>query len=395
MPLNIPTTEEIKDRNVSNIESRVNQTTPATDKAFNRVLAAMEALNHTELYKFGVERALQNFALTATGEDLERIGAEFNVVKTPAEAAVLTVQVVGIDGSVLPITLKYIGDLNALQYSQAAPVTAAGGFAELDITCDTLGTAGNLNISDTLVLSNPIPGFENTATVTAVVNIGADIQDEDIFRERVLFAIRAVTGGGNVTGYKLWAEEVAGVKRVYPFAGKPFDVISTSFPGERTVYVEAETTVDPDGIAPPSMLDEVRASINTDPVSGETRPPLGIVDSSLFIESIVRTEFFVQIENLDADADIETQLKADIQAALEGYFLSIQPFVEGVDLPQDRNDFVTEPSVSEVVQDILAVNGASAYQVQFGLTLGVFIPIKTLEPNELAKLAASGGITYV
>lgn len=392
MSLNIPTTKELKERNVSAIESQINQTTPATDKAFNRVLAGLMALTDTELYKFATERSLQNFALTATGEDLERIGAEFGVVKKPAEAAVLTVQVVGVTGSILPITQKYIGELNSLAYSQAAPVTAVAGVAELDITCDILGVTGNLNVSDTLKLDSQVAGFEGTATVTVVVNIGADIETEASFRERVLFAERAVTGGGNVTDYKIWAEEVAGVKRVYSFAGKPFDIIAESFPGERTVYVEATEAVDPDGIPPTGLIDEVRAAINNDPDTGVSRPPLGIVDDSLYVEPIIRTEFFVQIENLAVDLDIETEVKVDIETALEKYFLSIQPYVEGIDLPQQRDDFVTEPSVSEVVQDILAVNGGSAYEVQFGLTVGVFIPIKTLNPNELAKL---GGITYV
>lgn len=392
MALNIPTTEEIKDRNVSNIESRINQTSPATDKSFNRVLAAMEALNHTELYKFAVERALQNFALTATGEDLERIGAEFAVTRKPAEAATVTVQVPGTNGSILPVTLKYVGNLNGLTYSQFNQAIAAGGYATVDITCDTLGVSGNLNIGDTLSLNTQVAGFENTATVTSVINIGAAEEDTESYRERVLFAERAVTGGGNVTDYKIWAEEVAGIERVYPFAGKPFDMLALSYPGERTVYVEATTNIDPDGIAPQSLLDEVRAVINNNPDTGESRPPLGIVDTSLYVESIVRTSFYVSIENLTASPDIEAQLKTDIENALESYFLSIRPYVEGVDLPQARNDFVTEPSVSEIVQDILAVNGASAYQVQFGLTPGVFLPIKTLNPNELAKL---GGVSYV
>lgn len=395
MALNIPTTEEIKDRNVSNLESNLNQTSPLNDKAFNRVIGGMEALNHTELYKFGVERAKQNLALTATGDDLERIGLEFDTIRKPAESAVLTVTVPGVNGTILPVTLNYIGELNGLRYFPDAAAEISGGVATFNITAENVGVDGNLNISDTLTLDSQIPGAENTATVTVIVNTGADKEDQEIYRERVLFAERATCGGGNATDYKIWAEEVAGVTRAYPYAGKPFDVIGTSFPGDRTVYIQADESIDPDGIAPTSLLDEVRDALNTDPVTGKSRPPLGLIDDTLFIESIIRTSFFVEIRQLDVSLDIETQVKADIETALEQYFLSLRPFVEGVDIPSDRNDQITTPSVNEIVQEILAINGASAQEVAFGLALGSFIPLKTLDPNELAKLDPTNGVTYV
>jgi len=76
LAINIPTTQEIAERNISNFESKIAQTVPAVDKAFFRVLAIMEAFNYTELYKFAAERALQNLAITATGRfrfDRQRI----------------------------------------------------------------------------------------------------------------------------------------------------------------------------------------------------------------------------------------------------------------------------------------------------------------------------------
>ena len=91
MPLNIPTTAQITQRNLSNLESNLNQTAPANDKSFLKVLAAVEALAHTELYKLLVERSLQNLALTASGESLDKIGQEYDVIRKPAESAVLEI----------------------------------------------------------------------------------------------------------------------------------------------------------------------------------------------------------------------------------------------------------------------------------------------------------------
>ena len=58
----------------------------------------------------------------------------------------------------------------------------------------------------------------------------------------------------------------------------------------------------------------------------------------------------------------------------------------------ERNDLVTDLTVSEVVQDILSANGGSATAVSFGLIIDTFIPEYRLQPGELAK---SGGVTYV
>jgi hypothetical protein len=67
-------------------------------------------------------------------------------------------------------------------------------------------------------------------------------------------------------------------------------------------------------------------------------------------------------------------------------------FVDGLDFVGDRNDTVTDPVVSAVVQDVLDANGASATGVAFGLTASTFLPSYQLQPGELAKL---GAVSYV
>ena len=58
MSLTIPTTKELKEQNLANLESNINQTSPLADRAFLRVLAAMEALQNTPLYKYAVDHGL-------------------------------------------------------------------------------------------------------------------------------------------------------------------------------------------------------------------------------------------------------------------------------------------------------------------------------------------------
>lgn len=396
----IPTTQESFDAFLANLESNLNQTSPLNDKAFLRVLSGTEAMIASGLYKFAAERVLQNLALTATGIDLDRIGQNYGVIRKPAEAAVLTIELPATTGTVIPASVDYVGAANNVRYRPGTSVTSIGGIATSSVTAQTLGTIGNLNVSDTMTIGTQIAGAETVAEVVAVTNIGADLETDEVYRERVLFAIRSTTGGSNAVDHRIWSEEVAGVKRAYPYTGKPESSLpgidAASSPPERTVFIESDATIDPDGIASTALKDEVRASINNDPVTGASRPALGLTDSTLFVETITRTPFYVEITGFNAGTGVEATIKSEIEAALTQYFVSISMYVPAIDLEQERNDQITKLTLSDVVQDILTANGASAQLIEFDDTIAVPAPldIYTLDEGELAKLADTDGITY-
>jgi uncharacterized phage protein gp47/JayE len=427
MSLQVPTTQESFGSYLSNLESQLGQNSPLNDKAFLRVLAAIEAGGDQGLYKLAIERAKQNLAITATGDDLDTIGAEYGVIRDPGAAAVLTVNLPGTDSTVIPTGTSFIGDANGERYfSDAeatisggsatflpgtdstviptgtsfigdangeryfsdAEATISGGSATFNVTAENTGSLGNLQVNDTMSISSQIPGSGSTATVTVIDTIGADEETDEEFRPRVLTAVRASTGGGNAFDHKIWAEEVSGVATAFPYAGRP---TGTDYPGDRSVYVEADTSIDPDGIAPQALLDDVRESIGTDPDTGLSRPPLGLVDGTLFVESITRTTFYVEVRNLQIDPSVESKTKSEISDAVDLYFRTITPFVDGIDLPQERNDNITDLTVSTVVQDVLSANGGTADGIGFGLSPGTFLPSYLLGEGERAK---SGGVTY-
>jgi hypothetical protein len=390
--VNIPTTKEIKEINLTNLESRINQDSPLNDRAFLKVLAVVEAVIQTGLYKFAAERSLQNLVSTATGDFLIQLGLELEVFYKEAEATILEAEISGSNGVVIPSGTAFNGVLNEVIYLTNADATISGGIATLELTAQKTGTIGNLNNGSELYIRSLIADVDPVAIVTDTINVGTEAEEEEAYRERVLFAYRAVLGAGNSSDYKVWAERVSGVKRVYPFTGKPYS-IPTSCPGDRTIFVEATTDVDPDGIAPSSLLEEVREAINYDS-EGREQIPLGVEDSLLYIESIERNEFFVKIISLVVDPAKLTALQADISIALDKYFREIvRPYVIGIDPIFQKNDVITQNFVSDVVADPLKLYGASCSEVQFSKEDGVPTPVLsyTLENNELAKL---GGITY-
>ncbi len=174
MGLTLLTTEELFERNLANIEGKINQTSPLNDKAFNRVISAMEALNQKELQNYGAELATANLVITATGSDLDILGSEYGVTRKPAEAAVLTIELPAVNGTVIPVTVDYTGDSNGVRYlPDAASPPAAGGVAVQDVSAQTLGVAGNLNITDTMSIGTQVPGAETQAEVTIIFKHGS------------------------------------------------------------------------------------------------------------------------------------------------------------------------------------------------------------------------------
>jgi hypothetical protein len=391
MSYKIPTTQNLFDAYLSRLETQLGQDAPINDRAFLRVLsAAMSGLSIGH-YKYAADRAQANLALTAVGEDLDRIGLDNSTPRKLAETAVLEATLLATTGTVIPAAREFVSDVNGLRYKTEAEVTAAAGVATLSLRCTESGTDGNMENGETLSISAQIAAAETQATVTDTTTTGADQETDANYRPRVLFAQRAVTGGGNASDHKIWSEAVAGVKRAFPYAGRPA-YAGDSYPGDRLVYIECQTSIDSDGIPPAPLLDQVRDAINTDPDTGLSRAILGLTDATLWVEPIIRTAIYVQISDLDVVAAQEAACKSDIEDALELYLRGISPFVDGVDSEQERMDTITNISMSDIVQDVLFSYGANAQTVVFGLVVGVFIPLYFLNPGELAKL---GGITYV
>lgn len=387
--MKLPTTQELADQHLVSLEGAIAQTSPLNNKAFLRVLSVLLALAHTGIYKLAIERSMQNLALTASGDDLVLIGSEVGVFPKAAEYAGLTVTIPATTGVTIPATASFTGDLNGVLYTVNASAVAVAGVATLSLTASVIGVAGNLQVTDTLTIVSPLPGVSAAALVTAIDNVGAEDEGVEDYRTRVLFKLRATMGGGNSTDYKTWGEAVAGVVRIFPYAGKPPGG-GTSYPGDRTVYVQADTSIDPDGVPESGLLAEVRAALNADPDTGKSRPGLGLVDSTLYVEPVVRTPFNVTITNLVTPAGAEADVRAEISAALALYFPLFAPFVDGVDALQDRNDRVTTPALSTALQEVFDATGSSAAGVAFSVA-GTPYSAYQLAAGELAKC---GTVTY-
>jgi hypothetical protein len=394
MALSVPTTKEQAATNLANFEASVNQTAPLAEKSFLRTLSAQEAMMQTGMYKLGTDAAKQNLALTATEEDLKNLGLEYGVEYKNATATVLAIQAPASPATTVTTDNAFVGDSNGVRYTVDANGSEAGGVIDLSVTAEVGGTVGNLSApsgftQETLTIQTPVAGVNNLWTVESVTTEGTDDEDIEVYRSRVLSEIRTVGGGGNAADYKRWAELPESVLRAYPYAGNPISVES-SVPGERTVYIETPTSLEPDGIPTQAILDDVRDSITTNEDTGLANQPLGLVDSTLYVEAIIRTPFTVLIPNLVIDASKQSAMEAEMLVDLDVHFRSLLMFVDGIDPQIERNDTITASTVNVPVQGVLTKYGATSTQISVIGPAGTIIEY-LLAQGEMAKL---GGVSY-
>jgi len=387
MSVAVQSTQEITEQFLAKLEARLNQTTPAADRAYNNVIAGDSGLAFTSLYKYAVDRTLAAYAYTAKGDDLDAQGKELGVIRHPATAWQGTVTDTGTDGTVFSIGDLLVATATGRLYTCIVGGTIASGTVTLTLQALASGVEGNLSNGATLALQSAIPGASGTPVVASTTVTAADVEDDENYRVRTLDAQQTTPTGANPASYRLWAQGVAGVVRAYPYAGHPLGPAYSS-PVMRTVYVECDTSIQSDGVAPAGLLTQVRAAITTDPATGLARQDLGLTDGTLYIQAITRTPIYVQITGLNVPSGQTAQCQAAIQDALAVYFLIITPFVTGCDPAFGRNDSVTNLTVSKIVQAVLTAYGASAMSVGFGLAVGSFTSTYTPEQGGKAKLGA-------
>lgn len=99
--------------------------------------------------------------------------------------------------------------------SNAVAVIDGGGNATVPVTCTTEGATGNCEVGTKLVLGSSLAGINTNTLVSVALTGGADIETQDEFRSRMLFAYANPPQGGAIADYVEWAEQVPGVTRAW------------------------------------------------------------------------------------------------------------------------------------------------------------------------------------
>lgn len=402
MSLVTPTTQEIADNILAQLEAAISQTFPLLPKSFTRVLAKVLAGVFVLLYKYAGFIFLQLFIRYASFDETEingrtvrplvEWGRQLGMPSPNPFAAVqaehtIEIQVTNQTG-VLQAFSQLVRPDTEIIYQTLAEVPLDAATKSVDMVAvtnqeggDGAGSLGNLESGDTVEFVNPLPNVAKTATVTARTVDGTDAETEEQYRARLAQHAEATPQGGAYADYRGWAREVPGIINVYPYTGAP---------GEVDVYSEATeaSSGSPDGIPTQAQLDAVEASINfEDAGTGQaTRRPANAAVNSL---PISRTAFDVVISNLQGAED-PAAVQSLVEEGLDEYFRDREPVIIGLTvLP--RQDRITTGSVSGLTHEIVSAEGATVDIVLMQLS-GSFVGNYTLGEGEKAKL---GTVTWL
>ncbi len=223
MPYQRPTLSELRSRNRQFITSELEKTGELLRFSNLRIMADMDAgMSHLHFaYLDWIAR--QSNPFTAEDEWLAAWGALKGVYQKDAAAATCpAVRFTGIAGRIVSAG-SLLNRSNGVQYRLDGVVTiGADGSgtgsitAVLPVNGSSLTAAdGNAPSGTMLALDSAIDGIDSTAIATEAITGGADIELQEVFRQRVLLAYQSEGEGGSESDYRRWALEVPGVTRAW------------------------------------------------------------------------------------------------------------------------------------------------------------------------------------
>lgn len=394
MSLATPTTKDLSDGIVTQLQASLGQTIPILPKAFLRVLSVVLAGSMVLVYKYAGFIFLQLFPayasmdettvngkkirplvewgrLIGVGDPLAAVQAEHLVqvtVLSQVGSLAAGTQLVRSETGVIYRTVADVA-LNAATIQVTMRAAAAPGGA------DGSGTIGNLNVGDAVSFANKPANVASTVTVLSTSVSGADAETPDAYRRRIFQRMQRHPQGGAYADYWAWGKEPVGVANIYPYTGSP---------GQVDVYVECTTDINADGIPTAPILTAVTNAIQLTVAGLATRRP---VNDAVNVLAITRSTFdFIVLGLVVADT---LGCQAAIATAVGEHLRSLEPFIVGLSsLP--RTDRITRVAVGGIVDGVVASFGGTITGVQVRQG-GVSIEAYTLGKGEKAK---AGAFTY-
>jgi uncharacterized phage protein gp47/JayE len=397
MSLITPTTQEINDNIIAQLEAVLNQTIPLLPKSFLRVLSKTLAAVFILLYKYGGFMFLQIFVQTASSINTTVNGKIVNPltewgrligVGDPVSAtnAELLIDIsVEVQTGLLPSGTQLVNSNNGVTYITVGSILLDAAVVQATIKAVSdqaggggAGAIGNLDPGSIVSFANPLANISRDAVVNSQTVTGANAESTEIYRQRVIDRFQKRPQGGASADYEIWGEEVAGIINIYPYTG--------DCPGQVDVYVEAtpESSGDPDGIPTVAQLQAVLDSINFDENGLASRRPANALVNTF---PITRVGFDCTVTGLVVDnlATVQSQ----IQDAVEDFFISAEPFIDGLTIPP-RLDRITRAALIGLVEDIVTAANGTFTTVSFSeTTIAGSLELYILQQGEKAKLSTS------
>lgn len=159
--------------------------------------------------------SLQAVPYTSTDEYLEAWGALKGVFRKDATSASGSVTFQGTTGTLLDEGTGIVRSDGRTYTAQTTGTVDATGHVSVTALDDTTGSAGNNLAGVAFSLASPINGIQANGSASTPFTGGADVEQNEPYRMRVLAAYQQPPSGGNLNDYIQWALAVPGVTRAW------------------------------------------------------------------------------------------------------------------------------------------------------------------------------------
>lgn len=218
MSYQLPTLQDLLDRT----RKAFRATLPGSDAWIwpNNITPTAKVFAGAVFEIFGFASYISKMIFVHTAPDLETLkkhAVEYGMAQRPAYPASGTVTVTSTGD--LSVALGAIfGRSDGAQYVAGNAVSRSGaGTLDVPVAAMVDGAAGNALDGTPLELLSGFTDGNGDATAVASGDIvgGADVEDTETFRSRILFRKRYPPHGGAAADYVQWATDVTGVTRVW------------------------------------------------------------------------------------------------------------------------------------------------------------------------------------
>lgn len=342
--ISIPTTQQLYNGIVTNLESEFGVNISVVGKSAIRAIAAVQAAK-LKLFYLVIGNLQKNiFVDTADSESnggtLERFG-RVKLGRNPYQAVAgqYVIQVTGTIGGVIKAGTVFKSDDSSLSpgmlYILDNAYTLVSTTDSITVRALTPGTTAKLVAADTLTSTIPIALVSSNAQVLTEAVQPLAAEATEVYRQKTINAFRVETQGGSPGDYRLWAADAQGVERAYPY-------VTSGADNEIDLYVEATLVDSTDGKGTPSaqLLLDVEAVVELDPdttlpIDDRGRRPMGIFE----VHYLPVTPQAVAV-TITGNVGFTNDQKAAILTALTNEIGAVRPFISGADVLAEKNDFI-------------------------------------------------------
>jgi uncharacterized phage protein gp47/JayE len=359
------TAQQIADAVIAQLELNFTAQFPLL-RGYSRKLAKAIGMSFVTFQQYGAWMLLQLFPKTASFKDVKVGSITVNPLKMWGELLGIyhktgqrAERMIEIDvitqGGTLYSGTQIVNPDTQMVYQTLGDVALDSDDVTVGIRATRVGIIGNVDNGASLSFMNAPDTVEKDVSVYSATQTGTDPETEDAYRERVMERFIAWPQGGAMADYKLWAEEVEGVRNAYPYSGWVDHGIEefTSRAGQVFVYIES--SADPHGIPGDLLRDEVKDHIEHDDDGLSSRRN---INADVYVLAITRRIFDVEITGLAAP-DLSA-VRSDIEEALSQYFLSLVPGGQaGYTTLLPRRDIVSVQGIGGIAQNVALSHGAA------------------------------------